>query len=256
MSTLKIDINCDLGESVGNKQIGNDEAIFPYLSSCNIACGFHGGDALTIERTIDTAKKYGVRVGAHPSYPDAHHFGRKAMNIPYKELKAILKYQIAALKGMVESKGIRLEYVKPHGALYNSAADHQEEAIAIIDAVREIDDSLDIMGLPGGVLHKLTHSRGMTFIPEAFADRRYQDNGRLVSRKLKNAVILDGVEAARQVLDIILHREVNSIDQNKVSIEAHSICVHGDNPKAIEILKAIDSVLKTHNILKTADLGH
>ena len=137
-----IDINCDMGESYGHFKVGNDDALFPYISSCNIACGFHGGDPFHIAQTIKKAIAHGVRIGAHPAYPDLAGFGRRKMQIPTIELTAIIKYQVAALKGMTESMGGRLAYVKPHGALYNTAANNVAESTTIIEAVQAIDDSL------------------------------------------------------------------------------------------------------------------
>jgi len=147
-----IDINCDLGESYGNYKIGIDDAVFPYLSSCNIACGFHGGDPLHIKSTISKAIKYNVQIGAHPSYPDRLGFGRNKMNIAGRELQAIVEYQVAALKSMVESQGTQLNYVKPHGALYNSLSNDIEEAKYVFAGILAIDPNLKIMGLAGSAV--------------------------------------------------------------------------------------------------------
>ena len=146
---MEIDINCDLGESYGNDIVGNDRAIFPYITSCNIACGFHGGDPLTIENTIRQAIKYHVQIGAHPSYQDLEGFGRRPMQIPHEELKALIKYQIAALKGLVESLGSKVHYVKPHGALYNRMVQNADETKYVIEAIQKIDPNLQLMGLAG-----------------------------------------------------------------------------------------------------------
>jgi len=149
MPKLTIDLNCDMGESYGNYKIGNDDRIMPYITSCNVACGFHGGDPLQIERTIKNALKHNLQIGAHPSYPDLQGFGRRKMNVPPDELKAIIKYQIAAVKGIAESLGGKLTYVKPHGALYNSAADDKEIVASIVNAIKEIDEELAFLGLAG-----------------------------------------------------------------------------------------------------------
>lgn len=247
---MQIDINCDMGESYGRFKVGNDEEVFPYISSCNIACGFHGGDPLHIERTISKALQHGVQIGAHPSYPDLAGFGRRKMQLPREELKAIIKYQVAALKGMAESLGGRLAYVKPHGALYNTAADDESESTTIIRAIREIDPQLALMGLAGSTTERVAAREGITFIAEAFADRKYEANGRLMSRSKAGSVISDPEAAVAQVLSIILEQRVVSADGTSVPIRAESICIHGDSPAAVDILRTIDAALKEKGILK------
>lgn len=236
---LSIDLNCDLGESYGLFRVGNDDALFPYLTSCNIACGFHGGDPLHIERTIQKAIEHGLRIGAHPSYPDLMGFGRRKMQIPLPELKAIIKYQVAALKGMVESAGAHLAYVKPHGALYNSMVLDANEARAVIEAVQAVDQQLAVMGPAGSHVKDITISSGMTFIAEAFADRRYTDEGLLVTRGTPGAVIQDAASAAVQVRSIVQEETLTTITGKKIALRADSFCIHGDNPAAGAILRAI-----------------
>ncbi|MEM9721604.1 MAG: 5-oxoprolinase subunit PxpA [Bacteroidota bacterium] len=249
---LSIDINCDMGESFGNYRLGNDLRIFPYISSCNIACGYHAGDPLHMEQTIDRALAHQVQIGAHPSYPDLAGFGRRKMHIPANELRALLKYQIAALKGMVESRGGRLCYVKPHGALYNSLADNPEEGQALIDAMQEIDPELILMGLAGSGIEQQAAEANIPFVAEAFADRRYEDSGHLRSRSLEGAVIHDPQEAAEQVIALIKHHHVISYPGKQIPIRAQSLCIHGDNPQAVNILVAIDEALRQAGILKRA----
>ncbi len=249
---LTIDINCDMGESFGNFRLGNDEKVFPYISSCNIACGFHAGDPLHMERTIDLALEHDVQMGAHPSYPDLNGFGRRKMHLAPDELRTLVKYQVSALKGMVESRGGKLSYVKPHGALYNSIAHDPQEALSVIQALREIGDELMLMGLAGSPIEKLAKQQGIPFVPEAFADRYYESNGRLRARSLEKSVISDPQEAAQQVLGIVQDKQLQSWDGNKVPIQARSICIHGDNPKAVDLLKAIDAMLTQHGIHKQA----
>ncbi len=246
----EIDINCDMGESYGNYKIGNDDAIFPYITSCNIACGFHGGDPLHIEATIKNALSHNVQIGAHPGYPDLSGFGRRRMHIVPEELRALVKYQIAAIKSLTESLGGKLSYVKPHGALYNTAADHEGDAMAIAQAVHEIDPNLTLMGMADSFVDKAASSYKLAFVAEAFADRKYETNGRLRSRNKEGAVIQSPDDAADQVVSIVLDQKVTSYDQTPVAIQAESICIHGDNPKAVMILEAIDAKLKENNILK------
>jgi len=239
MKKEKIDINCDMGESYGQFKIGNDRAIFPYISSCNIACGFHGGDPLHIEQTIKGALEHKLRIGAHPSYPDLVGFGRRKMTIATTELKAIIKYQVAALKGMVESLGGQLSYVKPHGALYNEMAKNRVEAIAVIDAILAIDPSLSLMGLAGSHLIEIAKEKDINLIEEAFGDRRYQSNGELMPRSKKGAVLHKPEEAVQQILSIMNDQKVESADGLSIPIHAQSICIHGDNPAAVNILKQL-----------------
>ena len=245
---MQIDINCDMGESFGQYKIGNDDAIFPFITSSNIACGFHGGDPVHIEETIVNAVKHGVQIGAHPSYPDLAGFGRRYMQLEKKELKAVLKYQIAAVKGLVESHGGQLKYVKPHGALYNRAAKDEMEAHTIIEALREIDDTLVLMGLAGTAA--VSEKERVKFIAEAFADRKYEKDGSLMPRSKAGSVIHDPALATNQVLSIVMDKCVYAEDGTAVPVHAQSICIHGDNPNVVDILKKIDMELKNRGIEK------
>jgi len=250
-----IDINCDVGESFGHFQIGNDNKIFPYISSCNIACGFHGGDPYHIQKTIDLALKHNVMIGAHPSYPDRQGFGRREMQLPDFELTATLKYQIAALKGMVEAAGGKLNHVKPHGALYNSAVTKEPLARIIIQTMKSFDSNIALMGLAGSNIERLAKNEKLKFISEAFADRRYTSMGQLASRAEANAIISDPEDAARQVLNIAINNSVETIDGNSIEVSADSFCVHGDNPNAENILIKIRELLKSEGIeVKATDI--
>ncbi len=248
---FSIDINCDLGESFGTFQKGQDAAVFPFLTSCNIACGFHGGDPWHMEQTIQLALQHQVRIGAHPSYPDLQGFGRRSMQIPAPELKAMIKYQIAALKGMAESQGGTLTYVKPHGALYNDAAKDAALAATILQAIQELDASLSLMGLAGSEMQHQAQSKGHPFLAEAFADRRYRKDGRLQSRQEKGAVLHDPEKVCEQVLQIVTRQGVETVEGDWLPILADSICIHGDNPAAIEILQALDKAFEKYQIKKT-----
>ncbi|WP_375577810.1 5-oxoprolinase subunit PxpA [Marivirga tractuosa] len=234
-----IDINCDLGESFGQFIMGNDDAVFPHISSCNIACGFHGGDPLHIENSIKKALKYKVQIGAHPSYPDLAGFGRRKILLSEEELKASVKYQISALMGMVKALGGELKYIKAHGALYNSIAHDEKEANTFLSAVKEINPALAIMGLAGSPFQEITQQSGFRFIREGFLDRRYQDDGSLMPRKEKRAV-LESVEASiNQFISIAQNGEVETTIGKRIPMKVDSLCIHGDNPLAEEILKAI-----------------
>lgn len=245
-----IDINCDMGESYGRFQVGNDRELLPYVTSCNIACGFHGGDPLTMEQAIALAIHHNVKIGAHPSYPDLMGFGRRKMDISYPILKAYIKYQVGALCKMVEAANYNLTHVKPHGALYNTAAQDQQTAMAIIDGVKEIDPNLYIMGLAGSNFEKLAREQNVKFIAEAFADRRYTDKGTLQNREHENAVIYEPGEAALQVLNIVTTSTVKTISESSIDIKAQSLCIHGDNPNAVDILKSISLILDANDIKK------
>lgn len=247
-----IDINCDMGESFGNFSIGNDAAIFPHITSSNIACGMHAGDPYQIEKTIDMALQHGVQIGAHPGYPDLQGFGRRVIPMKREELKAYIKYQVAALKGMVESAGGKLTYVKPHGALYNEIAANASEAETVIAGIKAIDPDLIVMGLAGSHVEEIASAADMAFVAEAFADRRYEANGKLRSRLKENAVIGSAKDAAGQVVSITLENETRTLDGETVSIKAQSFCIHGDNPVAVDILKAITEQLQEAGITKKA----
>jgi UPF0271 protein len=236
-----------MGESHGATIIGQDENLMPYITSCNIACGFHGGDPFHIEKTILLALTHGVKIGAHPSYPDSEGFGRRKMKIDPHELVSIIRYQIAALKGVVESLGGKLSYVKPHGALYNKASIDSKETECLIEAIRSIDVNLPLMGLARSVMETVSLKKEMPFIAEAFCDRRYEIDGTLRSRTESGAVISNVDEAINQVRSIMVHKKVELNSGEVISINAQSICVHGDNPMAFNFLKGIKKLKKELN---------
>lgn len=243
-----VDINCDMGESFGRFRIGQDDGIFPYISSCNVACGFHAGDPKTIESTIEKAIAHGVRIGAHPGFKDLEGFGRRPMEMPAEDLASSLKYQIAAVKGLAESKGSKLSYVKPHGALYNMIAKNEREASVLIQVIKELNWNLDIMGLAGSLIEEMAAAADLPFIREAFADRRYESNGQLRSRSHQDAVIHDPEIAANQVLSMVKKNMIETVGGDSISIEMDSVCIHGDTAEALEILIALHKELPAHGI--------
>lgn len=247
---IAIDINCDMGESFGNYQIGNDQAIFPYITSSNIACGFHGGDPVHMERTIKEALLHQVQIGAHPGFPDMAGFGRRKMDLSSDELKAAVKYQVSAIKGVAESLGASIRYVKPHGALYNLAAVDESVSNTLVQAIREIDPGLIIMGLAGSLFQEICANQDIRFVAEAFADRQYQADGSLRSRSLPESVFEDPNVVTNQVLEIILHQQVTAYDGSIVPLEAESICIHGDNPAAVKVLEALNLAFEKQGIVK------
>ncbi|MBE7717981.1 MAG: 5-oxoprolinase subunit PxpA [Lacrimispora celerecrescens] len=234
-----IDLNCDLGESFGAYKMGLDEEVLSYVTSANIACGFHGGDPLVMEKTVALCKKYGVRAGAHPGFPDLVGFGRRNMSLSPKEVKASVMYQIGALKAFCNGAGIRLCHLKPHGALYNMAAKDYELAKAICQAVKEVDNSLILLALSGSEMLRAAKDTGLLAASEVFADRAYQSDGSLVPRSREGALIEDEDLAVRRVIRMAKEGVVESIDGSTISIEADSVCVHGDGVKALEFVKKI-----------------
>lgn len=251
-SLLTVDINCDLGENYGKHTPNQDALIMPYISSCNIACGFHSGDPVTMTKTIHLARQHDVFIGAHPSFPDLQGFGRRYMDMTHQEIKAMVLYQIAALKGMVEAQGLKLHHVKPHGALYNTCAVNETYAYAIIDAVKEIDESLIIYGLADSLFGQLAMSSDISFCHEVFIDRAYEDDLQLRSRQHLNAV-LSHDEAIGQLELFISKRSVKTVSGSLKSLSVDSICIHSDTPDAVQIAKSIYlNLLKSKVEINTA----
>lgn len=245
---FSIDLNCDLGESYFARKIGDDSAIIPYISSCNIACGLHGGDPLTIQNAIDLALTNNVNVGAHPSFPDLDNFGRKHMHLSEIELKACLRFQIGVLKQMTSLRGGELSHVKPHGALYNAASQDKELARIIIEVIKEFDCNLSLLGMANSSMEVLSKEMGLSFVPELFADRGYTNEGILVSRQEPNAVIENPDEVSKRCVKMI-QKGIVSIDQNKdLIVKGKSICVHGDTPTALSLVQSIHKAFEIEGI--------
>lgn len=243
-----IDLNCDLGESFGAYKMGMDEGILPFITSANIACGFHGGDPLIMERTVALCKVHGVRPGAHPGFPDLNGFGRRNMNLSPKEVKACVTYQIGALKAFCDSATIRLYHVKPHGALYNMAAVDYKLAAAICEAIHDVDDSLVLLALSGSEMLHAAKECGLFYASEVFADRAYERDGTLVSRNQKGAVIEEKEAAVKQVVRMVKEGRVRAINGEDISIKADSVCVHGDGRNALPFVKRIREELAVKGI--------
>lgn len=247
---LSMDINADLGESTLTKRFPYEAEIFPYLSSCNIACGFHGGDPIFIEKAIRQALQHGLRIGAHPSYPDRANFGRKPMDLPEEELQAILRYQVSAIKGIVESLGGQLSYVKPHGALYHALSQNEDQAQLAISVIQSIDSNLMVMGLPGNALARVARSEGVSYIREGFADRCYGADGQLLSRDQPGAILHDPTQVVAQVRQILMEGMVTTRSGSRLPLQVDSLCIHGDNPMAVPILKALNHFFQQSGIQK------
>lgn len=245
---MKIDLNCDLGESFGNYKIGMDEEVIKFISSANIACGFHASDPLVMEKTVALAKENGVKVGAHPGFPDLVGFGRRNMNVSPAELKAMVMYQVGALAAFCKARDIKMNHVKPHGAMYNMAAKDIKLALAIAEGIAQVDDSLILLGLSGSQLLKAAQEVGLKCAAEVFADRAYEEDGSLVARTKAGAVIADENEVIERVIKMIKLGKVQAITGKEIEIKPDSICVHGDNPKALNFVKLIRQRLTQENI--------
>ncbi len=244
----KIDLNCDMGESFGRYQLGEDGKVINLITSANIACGFHASDPETMEKTVMLAKENSVSIGAHPGYPDLQGFGRRNMNMSSKEIHAMIIYQTSALMGFCKANGVKISHVKPHGALYNQAVKDESMAEAIIKAVRDCGDNIGILAPYGSMLIKMAEKYGMKYACEVFADRAYNADGTLVPRSIPGSVIADTDKAVEQVIRMILDGKVISIDGKEVPIVADSVCVHGDGEKALGTINMLRNRFKTEKI--------
>ncbi|MGB9740710.1 MAG: LamB/YcsF family protein [Candidatus Bathyarchaeia archaeon] len=241
---LQIDINCDLGESYGAFKVGNDEKIMPHITSANIACGFHAGDPITMAHTLDLAKKYGVAVGAHPGYPDLLGFGRREMHLTLEEIKNYIIYQVSALQGFAKIAGLNLQHVKPHGALYNTAVKDEETSKGIVDAVKALDKNLIIFAPSKSVLAKIAINAGLRVAYEFFADRAYNADGSLVSRKKPDSIVTKPSAVLERTLKVIREGTVLSANGETVTLgKVHTICVHGDTPTAVKLTETLKKEL-------------
>ena len=233
---MKIDINCDMGENAGN-----DKDIMPYITSANIACGFHAGDPATMQAIVRLAKRYGVAVGAHPSWKDAEGLGLREMILPPEDVEALILYQIGALYAIAKTEGVELQHVKPHGALYNQAAQDRALANAVAGAVKRFSEELILVGLAGSSLIEAGVEIGLRVANEGFPDRNYNPDGTLVSRKLSNAIIEMPEEVAMHALQLI----ENGILFEGKRVQVDTLCLHGDHPNVVENAKLIRDNLLT-----------
>ena len=231
---MQIDLNADLGEGCDN-----DEALLGLVSSANIACGWHAGDAATMRRCARWAIDNGVAIGAHPSFPDRENFGRSEMHLPVNEIIAGMLYQIGALSAIVQAEGGRLAHVKPHGALYNQAVGDPVLADALCEAVKRFDPGLRFFGLAGSGMIEAARRAGLQPVQEVFADRAYNSDGSLVSRKLPGALIENDAEAIAQALSLVRDHRVTAIDGSTVRVDAQSVCLHGDGAHALQFAQRI-----------------
>jgi len=241
---MHIDLNSDLGESFGRYTLGNDEALMPFITSANVACGFHAGDPLVMQRTVRLAKQHHVGVGAHPSYPDLQGFGRREMTLSPDEVEAMIVYQVSALAGFVKNEGAELIHVKPHGALYNQAAKDGDLANAIARGVKRFSQELILVGLAGSLLIEAGIGVGLRVANEGFPERGYNADGSLMSRKLNGAIIESPQEAAANAVRMAK----DGITINGLKIEVETLCIHGDNEYAVSIARAVRETLLANKI--------
>ncbi|MEU1303647.1 LamB/YcsF family protein [Streptomyces shenzhenensis] len=234
-----IDLNADLGEGFGRWRLTDDERLLAVVTSANVACGFHAGDAATMRRVCELAAECGVTIGAQVSYRDLAGFGRRAMDVPPAELAAEVAYQIGALEVFARAAGARVGYVKPHGALYNRVVRDEEQAAAVVDGVRLADPALPVLGLPGSRLLARARACGLPTVTEAFADRAYTDEGTLVPRGQEGAVVTDPEAVVARSLELARDGAVTARSGARVAVRARSLCLHGDTPGAVELARRV-----------------
>lgn len=250
----KIDLNCDMGESFGAYKLGMDEEVIKLITSANIACGFHAGDPNVMDRTVAMAKEYGVGIGVHMGFPDLLGFGRREMDISSEDLINYCIYQIGALQAFCHKHGVVIQHIKPHGSFGNMCVVNHRVANAVIDSIRMVLPDTKLFVIPGGEIHQAAVEKGLSVVLEVFADRAYTKEGNLVSRKIPGAVIKDPAEAAEHVLRMVVDSKVKTIDGEFVDIEAESICVHGDTPDALEVIRQVRTTLE-HAGIEIAPVG-
>jgi UPF0271 protein len=250
-----MDLNADLGESFGRWTLGDDELLVAYITSANVACGFHAGDFRVMEATVTLCSAAGVAVGAQPGYPDLIGFGRRPMPYEPDEVESLVRYQIGALEGFCRANGVEMQHVKPHGALYNQAASDAELAAAIARATATFSRSLALFGLATSEpMAAAAADAGLRFVPEAFADRRYLADGSLQPRSEAGSLLTDPAAAAAQAVSIATEGHVIAADGSVVALVAESICCHGDTPGAVEIAASVRDALQ-HARVPVAALG-
>ncbi len=236
---LYVDLNSDSGESFGRWRLGKEEELFNYITSASIACGFHAGDPVVMRRTVRLAKEKGVAIGAHPGFPDLMGFGRRAMEVSAEELENYVLYQIGALYSIARAEGIELQHVKPHGAMYNMAWVRRDYAEAIVKAIKSFDPNLILVAPYGSEMHRVAEEHGIAVAFEAFADRNYRSDGRLVPRSHPEALVKSVEEAVERAVRMVSEGKVRTIDGKEIEIKVHTICIHGDSPHAVEMAKKL-----------------
>ena len=246
---MRIDLNCDMGESFGRYTLGDDAAMLDVVTSANVACGLHAGDPAVMQATVALAARKGVAVGAHPGYPDVQGFGRRAMALTPAEIEATVLYQIGALAGFARAADVPLVHVKPHGALYNVAAREQAVAEAIVRAVAAFDSGLIVVTLPNSALLYAARAAGLRVAREGFADRAYSEDGSLVPRSAPGAVIHDPALATARAIRMVARGEVETITGKVIPLHIDTLCIHGDTPGAVTIAAALRAALEAAGVV-------
>jgi len=244
MNQHSIDLNADMGESFGAWHMGDDAALMPWITSANVACGFHAGDWSTIEATVALAVKHGVAIGAHPSLPDLQGFGRRSMQVTEDEVYQMTLYQVGAVRAFAEAGAGRLHHVKAHGALYNMAAKDAALSRGLVRAVKALGDQVQIYVLAGSLMETIAREAGLITRCEVFADRRYMPDGTLAPRNRPDALITDESQAVTQVLRMVQEGSLLAVDGSVVAVKADTVCIHGDKPTAVPFVKALRDVLQ------------
>lgn len=255
---MKIDLNCDMGESYGAYKLGLDEEVIKYITSANIACGWHAGDPLVMNRTVQMAKEYGVGVGAHPGYPDLLGFGRRNIDCTPEDVRNYMIYQIGALQAFCAANGTILGHVKPHGNLYLTAVENEAIARAVTEAIVRFDPALIYVALAGSkgeVMTRVGQQFGLKVVYEAFPDRSYTPEGTLMSRRLPGALIKDPNEVTKRALKMAKEGKVVAVDGTEITLEVHTLCVHGDNPSAVDLVRSIRQGLEREGVEVTPMSG-
>ncbi|MDR3292811.1 MAG: LamB/YcsF family protein [Clostridiales bacterium] len=243
-----VDLNCDLGESFGAYTIGSDSEVIKFITSANVACGYHASDPIVMSETVRLCKESGVAVGGHPGFPDLLGFGRRNMEVSPAEAKAYVLYQTGAIAAFCKASGIKLQHIKPHGALYNMAGKDPALAKAIAAGIKEFDPELILLGLSGSAMITAAEEIGLRVAKEVFADRGYEEDGSLVKRGKTGAMITDETEAIARVIRMVKEGKVTTVTGKDISIKADSVCVHGDGAKALEFVKRISKELTENGV--------
>ncbi len=244
----RVDLNCDLGESFGAYVMGMDDKVIPFITSANVACGYHASDPVVMEKTVGLCKTHNVAVGAHPGFPDLMGFGRREMRLAPAEAKAYMLYQIGALDAFCRAAGLKLHHVKPHGALYNMAAKDGALARAICQAIREYDKTLVLLALAGSEMVRTAQEMGLPVAQEVFADRGYEEDGSLVSRLKPGAMISDEEEAIARVVRMVTEGKVTAVTGRDIPVRADSVCIHGDGEHALIFAQRIREALTSASV--------
>lgn len=246
--TIKVNLNADMAEGFGAYDIGDDAGILKIIGSANIACGFHAGDPLTMQRVVGAAKREGVTVGAHPGFNDLWGFGRRRIDMRPDDLEYMVAYQIGALQAMAAYSDVKVTHLKPHGALNNMAAENRDYALAIGRAIKSVDRDIIYLALAGSEMEKAGRELGLRVALEGFCDRQYEDDGNLTSRKIPGSVIKDPAEAARRVVRMVVDNTITSRNGKNIPCKLHSLCVHGDEPTAVALARSVREALEAAGV--------